>query len=46
MPLPKKKPYEKLDEYLKRCVPVEVKAGKDRRQAAAICVANYRKADK
>lgn len=42
MPLPTKKPYEKLDQYLQRCIPVEVAAGKSRAQAAAICTANYK----
>ena len=43
MPLPSKKPYEKKVDYLKRCIPVEVKAGKSQAQAAAICSASYDK---
>jgi len=43
MPLPSKKPYEKRDKYLARCIPVEIKAGKTRAQAAAICNAEYEK---
>lgn len=42
MPLPEKKPYEKLDDYLKRCIPVELEAGKSRKQAAAICAVKYK----
>lgn len=41
MPLPNKKPYEKKADYLARCIPVEVQAGKTRAQAAAICAANF-----
>jgi hypothetical protein len=32
MPLPEPKPYERLDQYLSRCIPVEMEAGKDRGQ--------------
>jgi len=42
MPLPTVKPYERLDSYLSRCIPVEIEAGKDRAQAAAICRTNYK----
>ena len=42
MPLPEPKPYERLDQYLSRCIPVEMEAGKDRGQAAAICVTNFK----
>lgn len=42
MPLPTVKPYERLDQYLQRCIPVEIEAGKDRAQAAAICTAYYK----
>lgn len=41
MPLPNKKPYEKLEQYLGRCIPVEIEAGKTRAVAAAICTTNY-----
>jgi hypothetical protein len=41
MPLPDKKPFERRDQYLKRCIPVEIQAGKTRAQAAAICNANF-----
>jgi len=41
MPLPNKKPYERRADYLQRCIPVEIKAGKTRAQAAAICNANF-----
>ncbi len=42
MPLPEVKPFERLDQYLNRCIPVEIDAGKDRGQAAAICTANFK----
>jgi len=42
MPLPEPKPYERLDQYLSRCIPVEMEAGKDRGQAAAICSTHYK----
>ena len=42
MPLPTVKPFERLDAYLNRCIPVEVEAGKDRAQAAAICTTHYK----
>jgi len=42
MPLPEKKPYERLDQYLQRCIPTELDAGKSRAQAAAICTANFK----
>lgn len=42
MPLPTVKPYERLDQYLSRCIPVEIEAGKPRGQAAAICAAYYK----
>lgn len=41
MPLPTPKPFEKLDKYLDRCIPVEIEAGKSRAQAAAICSTNF-----
>jgi len=41
MPLPNKKSYERLDQYLNRCIPVELEAGKTRAAAAAICTTNY-----
>lgn len=41
MPLPTPKRTEKLDDYLQRCIPVEVEAGKSRKQAAAICAATW-----
>jgi hypothetical protein len=41
MPLPTPKPFERLDKYLNRCIPVEIEAGKERSQAAAICRTNY-----
>ena len=40
--MPTPLPYEKLEDYLQRCIPVEVAAGKDNKQAAAICVTKYR----
>ena len=43
MPLPEPKPFERLDSYLNRCIPVEIEAGKERGQAAAICAANRKK---
>lgn len=42
MPLPSPKPFERLDQYLSRCIPVEIEAGKDRDQAAAICTTYYK----
>ena len=42
MPLPEVKPFERLDQYLNRCIPVEIDAGKDRAQAAAICTVYYK----
>ena len=42
MPLPEVKPFERLDQYLNRCIPVEIEAGKDRAQAAAICSTHYK----
>ena len=42
MPLPDKKPFERLDQYLTRCIPTEIEAGKDRGQAAAICTAHWK----
>ncbi len=42
MPLPEVKPYERLDQYLNRCVPIEIEAGKSRAQAAAICSTHYK----
>ena len=42
MPLPEKKPYERLDQYLQRCIPTEIEAGKSKAQAAAICTANFK----
>ena len=42
MPLPTVKPFERLDQYLNRCIPVEIEAGKDRAQAAAICSTQYK----
>ena len=41
MPLPTPKPFERLDKYLNRCIPVKVEAGKSQAQAAAICRTNY-----
>ena len=42
MPLTTKKPYERLDQYLQRCVPTEIDAGKSKAQATAICIANFK----
>ena len=42
MPLPTVKPFERLDQYLNRCIPVEIEAGKDRAVAAAICASHYK----
>jgi len=42
MPLPKPRPYERQDDYLQRCIPTEIDAGKSRAQATAICIANYK----
>lgn len=42
MPLPDKKLNEKLDDYLQRCVPVEVRAGKSTKQASAICAIKWK----
>jgi len=42
MPLPKVKPFERLDQYLNRCIPTEIEAGKDRAQSAAICTTHYK----
>ncbi len=42
MPLPEPKPFERLDKYLERCIPVELEAGKSRAQATAICIANFK----
>jgi len=41
MPLPEVKPYERQIDYLNRCIPVEIAAGKDRAQAAATCITHY-----
>jgi len=41
MPLPTKKPFERKVDYLKRCIPVELVAGKTRAQAAAICSTTF-----
>ena len=41
MPLPNKKSYERLDEYLGRCIPTELAEGKTQAAAAAICATNY-----
>ena len=41
MPLVNKKPYERRVDYLNRCIPAEIRAGKTRGQAAAICNANF-----
>ena len=42
MPLLEKKPFERLEQYLQRCIPTEIEAGKSRAQAAAICTANFK----
>ncbi len=42
MPLPEVKPYERQIDYLNRCVPIEIEAGKTQAQAAAICYATWR----
>ena len=42
MPLPTVKPFERLDQYLNRCIPTEIAYGKDRAQAAAICSTHYK----
>ena len=41
MPLPTPKPFEKLDKYLERCIPVEIEAGKSQAQAETICSTNF-----
>ena len=46
MPLPKKKKGEKKQDYLKRCIPVEIKAGKGMSQAIAICSSEYERQKK
>jgi len=46
MPLPKVKPSEKKKDYLKRCIPVEIKAGKAPNQALAICSSEYERQKK
>lgn len=45
MPLPSKKPTEKRDEFITRCIKEVLDKGeaKDRRQAAAICYTQLRK---
>ena len=43
MPIPKPTATETRAEFLQRCIPVEVKAGKSRAQAAAICNTEYSK---
>lgn len=45
MPLPEVKPYERAIDYLNRCIPKEIEAGKNRGQAAAICYAAWRDRD-
>ena len=46
MPLPKIKKDEKKQDYLKRCIPVELKAGKSTNQAIAICSSEYERQKK
>lgn len=41
MPLPKVKEGEQAVDYLKRCIPIEVEAGKRPDEAAAICYKEY-----
>ena len=41
MPLPTLQEGESRNEYLKRCIPVEIEAGKEQSQAAAICNTEY-----
>lgn len=43
MPIPKIKKGEKKQAYLSRCISSEIRAGKPRKQAAAICYDQTRK---
>jgi hypothetical protein len=43
MPLDAPKPGESLEDYLNYCIPVEIQAGKEQDQAAAICISTYKK---
>lgn len=46
MPVDKPKSGETEEQYLKYCIPAEIKAGYDQEQAAAICYETYRKETK
>jgi len=43
MPIPKRRKGEKLNSFISRCISSEVKAGKPKRMAAAICYSQARK---
>jgi hypothetical protein len=43
MPVDKPKPGESKDKYLEYCIPLEIKAGYEVEQAAAICISYYDK---
>jgi hypothetical protein len=43
MPVDKPKPGETQDEYLKYCIPAEIKEGYERDQAVAICINTFEK---
>lgn len=36
-----RKPNETREEFMSRCIPMEIKAGKERDQAIAICASKY-----
>ena len=41
MPVDKPKPGETKDKYLSYCIPLEINAGYEKEQAAAICISYY-----
>jgi hypothetical protein len=43
MPVDKPKPGESQEDYLKYCIPEEIKSGREQEQAAAICYSYWRK---
>jgi len=45
MPVDKPKAGETQEEYLKYCIPAEIKAGYSQEQASAICYQTYRKSN-
>ena len=37
-----KKPNESREEFMARCIPIEIRAGKDQDQAIAICASKFK----